>query len=147
MQIKTKYLGNIEITKEDIISFPYGLLGFENHHEFVLLNIPGNNHFKVLQDINQSHLSFLLINPWDFFNNYEMDIPDENLSKIDIDSKLENEIEVYNIVTLGSTFQESTANLLAPIIINLNAKKGKQFILNDSIFTTKHKLFPEGIGE
>ncbi len=147
MLIKTKYLGDMEVSQEDIISFPYGLLGFENHHNFIILDVPGNNHFKFLQDVNHSYLAFLIINPWDFFSDYEIDIPDESLSKIDIDSKQENKIEVYNIVTLGVTFQESTANLLAPIIINSKDKIGKQFVFNDSIYTTKHKLFPEGIGE
>lgn len=147
MLIQTKYLGEIEITQEEIITFPNGLLGFENHQEFVLLNIPGNNNFKFLQDIKHNYLAFLLINPWDFFKEYEIDIPDKNLLKIGIDPKLDNKIEVYSIITLGSTFQESTANLLGPIIINPIDKKGKQYIINDSIYSTKHKLFHEGIGE
>lgn len=147
MLIKTKYLEDVEVFEEDIISFPYGLLGFENHHKFVILDIPGNNHFKLLQDVNHSYLGFLLISPWDFFNDYEMDIPDESLSKIGINPIHDNKIEVYNIVTVSGTFQESTTNLIAPIVINSRDKIGKQFILNDSIYTTKHKLFPEGIGE
>ena len=76
-----------------------------------------------------------------------MDIPDEELAKIDILPNKENNFTLFNIVTLGQTFKESTANLLAPIIINLNNKKGKQFILNDQNYTTKHKLFPQRTGE
>ena len=147
MLIQTKYLGEIKITQDEIISFPYGLLGFENHQDFIILDVHGNSHFKFLQDINHSYLAFLIINPWDFFTGYEIDIPDENLAKIGIYPNEDGELEVYNIVTMGSSFSESTANLLAPIIVNPTDKKGKQFILNDSIYTTKHKLFPEGKGE
>ena len=54
---------------------------------------------------------------------------------------------MLTIVTLHENFKDSTSNLLAPIVINLLGKKGRQIVLNDSIYATKHRLFPEGIGE
>ncbi|HZH60848.1 MAG TPA: flagellar assembly protein FliW, partial [Metabacillus sp.] len=45
--------------------------------------------------------------------------------------------------TLKDPFEESTANLQGPIIINENKKLAKQIIINDSPYTTKHKLFSE----
>ena len=147
MHINTKYLGEIEISQEQILSFPYGLLGFEDNKEFVLLDVPGNDHFKFLQEINTSYISFLLINPWDFFKEYDMEIPDEELEKMGIDPTGDNHMGIYNIVTLGEILHDSTSNLLAPIVINQVDKKGKQFILNDTQYTTKHKLFSEEIGD
>lgn len=144
MKINTKYLGEIDIKEEDIIQFPNGLLGFEDSKEFILLSVPDNPHFKFLQDIKNRYISFLLVNPWDFFKDYDVELPDEELLKIDIDANIENSMEIYTAVTIGQSFQTSTSNLLAPIVINLSAKKGRQFILNDSIYNTKHKLFPEG---
>lgn len=147
MKIKTKYQGQVEITKEDIINFPKGILGFEGHKEFVLLDIEGNPHFKFLQDIYNEYISFLLIEPWDFFKDYDIELPDDKLKKINIDPKKEREMSIYNIVTLGQTLQDSTTNLLAPIVINLEDKEGKQFILGNSPYTTKHKLPVEGEGQ
>lgn len=146
MLINTKYLGETTITKDQILTFPQGLLGFESHHEFVLLSIPDNDHFKFLQDINNTYISFLLINPWDFFDDYEINLPKEELLNIGIKSN-ENKPNIYNIVTLGKIFNESTGNLLAPIVLNLDSKKGKQFVLNDTNYTTKHKLFTKELGE
>lgn len=147
MLIQTKYLGEIQISQDQILSFPKGLLGFEDHHDFVLLNIPDNDHFKFLQDINNIYISFLLINPWDFFDDYEVYIPKEELLKLGINSNDENKPAIYNIVTLGEAFKDSTSNLLAPIVLNATDKIGKQFVLNDTNYTTRHKLFPKGIGE
>ncbi|WFA07924.1 flagellar assembly protein FliW [Tissierella sp. Yu-01] len=147
MNIETKYLGEVEINEEQIISFPNGLLGFENSKEFILLDVPNNPYFKFLQDIHNSYISFLLINPWDFFKDYDVELNDEELLKIDIESDKDNDMAIYSVVTLAQKFKESTSNLLAPIVINLLAKKGRQFILNDSKYTTKHKLYPEGLGE
>lgn len=147
MNIDTKYLGEVEISEEQIIIFPNGLLGFEGSREFVLLDVPDNPTFKFLQDIKNSYISFLLINPWDFFKSYDVELPDEELMKIDIDPKGENNMAIYNVITLGKEFKNSTGNLLAPIVINISNKFGRQFILNDSQYTTRHKLFPEGKGE
>ena len=96
---------------------------------------------------NNTYISFLLINPWDFFDDYEIDLPKEELLKLGIDSSAEKKPAIYNIVTLDKVFKESTSNLLAPIVINLDNKKGKQFVLNDTKYTTKHKLFSKELGE
>lgn len=144
MKIKTKYLGEIEINKEQIINFPKGLLGFEDHKEFVILNIEGNAHFKFLQDIHHEYISFLIVNPWDFYEDYDIELPDDKLINIEIDPKGNTQMAIYNIVTLGNSLQESTCNLLAPIVINLEDKKGKQFVLDNSPYSTKHRLLPEG---
>jgi len=147
MIIQTKYLGELQIDEEQIIHFPKGLLGFENNKDFVLLDVPNNEYFKFLQDINNSYICFLLVNPWDFYDDYEVELSSEDLLKIDVDHYEEEQLLILTIVTLNENFKDSTTNLLAPVAINLFAKKGKQFVLNESVYTTKHRLFPEGIGE
>lgn len=145
MKIQTKYLGQVEIDQDKIISFPKGLLGFDENKDFVLLDVEQGN-FKFLQDIHNSHISFLLINPWDFYSDYQVDLPDQGLKTIYISPDNKTDIAIFTIVTLGKSFKESTTNLLAPIVINLSDKKGKQFILNESKYITKHLLFPEEVG-
>lgn len=144
MKIETKYLGEVEIEDKDIINFPKGLPGFEDNKEFVLLQSDEIIGFKFLQDIKNEHLCFIVVNPWEFIPKYEANIEDERLSKIGIKSIEENLLEVYNIVTISSALEDSTINLLAPIIINIENRKAQQFILNDSNYTTRHKLFEDG---
>lgn len=145
MKINTKYLGQVEINPDQIIHFPKGLLGFENHKEYVVLDLEGNDVFKFLQNIQEEYISFLLVNPWDFFHDYDIELADNKLEKININPREENEFALFSIVSLGESFKESTANLLAPIVINTKDKKGKQFVVHDSAYTTKHPLFPEGV--
>lgn len=147
MIIQTKYLGEVEINQDKIIKFPQGILGFEFHREFIILNILNNDNFKILQDLKNPNIAFFIINPWDFYNDYIVDIADEELGKIGIYPNRENDMLISNIVTLGKIFQESTVNLLAPIVINMANREGRQFILNEVKYTTRHRLFPEGNGE
>ena len=147
MLIQTKYLGELDITDDHILTFPKGLLGFESHNEFVLISIPENDRFIFLQDIHNSYVSFLLITPWDYFKDYEINISNEELLKLGITPNSEDKPTIYNIVTIGKSFNESTTNLLAPIVINLKDKKGKQFVLHDSKYHTKHHLVQKELGE
>lgn len=142
MKIKTKYLDEVEIDKEKIIKFEKGLPGFEDSKEFALLEIEDLIGFKFLQDINNEYLCFTLVNPFKFLDSYEFNIPDEKLKRLDLN--LNDDLLVYNIVTLSNSLEESTVNLLAPIIINLSNMKGEQFILNNDEYKTKHKLFLKG---
>lgn len=144
MDINTKYLGVMDIDAKNIIHFPKGLPGFDNHKEFVIINFNENKHINFLQDINHKDLCFLIISPWDFFNDYEINIPDDNLKTLGIKKDEKDKIAIYNIVTIGKTLEESTCNLIAPIVVNIENMKGKQFILNDAPYETKHKLFKKG---
>lgn len=145
MEINTKYLGKINIDQSSIISFPNGLLGLKDSKNFAIINMEDMPQFRFLQDIENENISFLVINPWEFFPDYDIELPDEKLGNININPKGENLMEIYTIVTLSKEFKKSTSNLLAPVVINVKEKKGKQFVLNNSPYTTKHPLFKEGV--
>ena len=146
MKIETKYFGQIEINENAIITFSSGLLGFADSKEFVLIDMPGNSHFKFLQDIHNSYVSFVMINPWDFFEDYDIELSDIELEKIKIESIKDDKFSVYNVVTLGKTFDVSSANLIAPVVINNSEKLGRQIIVDNSKYNTKHPLMQEGLG-
>ena len=145
MEINTKYLGKVNIDASSILSFPNGLLGLKDSKKFAIINMEDMPQFRFLQDIENENISFLVINPWEFFTDYDIELPDEKLENININPKGENLMEIYTIVTLSKEFKKSTSNLLAPVVINLKEKKGKQFVLNNSPYTTKHPLFKEGV--
>lgn len=145
MKIRTRFLGEVEIKEEEIINFPEGIPGFEESRRFVLLDIPENEVFRVLQDVEDEFVSFVVTDPWSFFEGYDFDIPDEELLKINISK--EEQLSVMNIVTLSDEFENSTVNLLAPVVLNKDDRAGKQYVLSSGKYTTKHPLFTKAEGE
>ena len=138
MKILTKFFGEIEIESEATLAFPEGLLGFEEEKEFVVLPIEGNPVFKVLQSTNTEYVAFVIADPWCFYKEYDIQVPDESLKSIEVQNR--EELSVASIVTLADRLEDSTVNLLAPILVNTEKNLGKQFVLSDGAYHTKHKL-------
>jgi flagellar assembly factor FliW len=50
---------------------------------------------------------------------------------------------VYSIVVVPEDIRKMTANLMAPVVINNRLKLGKQIVLDNNIYKTKHYIFEE----
>lgn len=130
MKIATKFLGEVEITNEDIITFPEGIPGFQDVTKFVLLPLDQDLPLALLQAIENAELSFIVAYPFVFKPNYAFDLSMEDSNVLAADQ--EEDIVTYAIVTLKEKLSDSTMNLLAPVVINMKKKVGKQIILSDS---------------
>lgn len=119
------------------IDFPNGLFGFENCKRFSLSESEYKP-FYWLQSEDDKTLSFLVVDPFIFFNDYELDIDDSSLKSIDIDSP--SDVVVLTIITIPGNGKKLTANLQGPLVINKINNTGMQVILSDPKWTTKHCL-------
>ncbi|MFA1821345.1 flagellar assembly protein FliW [Virgibacillus oceani] len=141
MRIQTKYLGEAKIKSANIITFAAGIPGFNEETEFVLMDIPGNAGFQILQSVTSVNVAFIVTNPHQIYPKYTFELDDNMLETLQI--KNEKEVVVLTIVTIKDPFQESTLNLKAPIIINPVSKKGKQYIINHDEYETKAAMTPQ----
>jgi flagellar assembly factor FliW len=139
MIIKTKYHGPVEITQEEIWSFSNGIPGFPAEKQFILLALPDDNQmFTILQSVKTPELAFVLTNPFMFFHDYEFQLDDASIDWLEISD--EKDVVVYVILNVKEPFEETTANLLAPVVLNQKNRFGKQVILHDTDCKTKHLL-------
>jgi flagellar assembly factor FliW len=141
MLINTKFLGNIEIEEKDIISFEHGLPGFNMLNDFILLPVEGNDALSYMQSLQETNVCFILMNPFLIVEDYEIDISEETVAKLEI-AKPED-ICLHSILTITDNIKDITANLAAPIVINTVNNKAVQEILNDSRYGIKYKLYRE----
>ena len=144
MKIESTRFGTIEITEEDILRFPLGIPGFLNEKEFVLLPHGTDSPFSFLQSVKEPNLSFLLVDPFAFYKDYEF-VLDETLAK-EMELTEDNPPRVWVIATIKENIRDMTVNLLAPIILNTKKREGRQIILEQSPYSIRHKLFTESVG-
>jgi flagellar assembly factor FliW len=143
MKIQTKYLGEVEITTQQIIQFSFGLPGFLDEKEFVLFDIPGNPVFQFLQSVQSKDLAFVVTNPYHFYKAYRFELDETTINALQIES--EKDVMVLTIVTIRDPFDSSTINLKAPLIINQHKLLGKQYILNSDEYDSKAFIQPTSV--
>jgi flagellar assembly factor FliW len=138
VQISTFYHGDVDVEENQFFYFEHGLPGFETIHKYVLLPLEANNSIYQLQCAEDPNLVFLLLNPFVYMPEYEFTLPDSDKAELLIES--EHDVEVWSILTVRDRWESSTINLLAPIVLNRTRGRGKQLILHDTPYRTRHLL-------
>lgn len=139
-KIITSRFGEIEYNNEDVLYFEDGLIGFENFKEFILITHKGNTLFTWLQSKDEGALAFLLCDPFAFYPEYDIEIPDEDEKKLKIQDI--KDILIFTTTSIPKNApRDATINLLAPIIVNIKEKIGRQVILDVSKYNYPTKYF------
>ena len=140
MKVNTKAYGLIEVDDHQKLVFPQGILGFESVKNFVLLDAE-QEPFYWLQSLDEVHIAFILINPFLFRPDYEMNIDNDELLPIGIADP--GKAVIFSIVTIPPDNGPMTANLQGPLIVNRDNRQGIQAVLTDSRWKTKHDIMAE----
>ena len=140
MKVLTKVYGMIEVNEQQKITFPSGLFGFESLKDYVLLDAE-QQPFYWLQSVDEENTAFILIDPFIFRPDYEMDINNEELLPIGITES--EKAVIFSIVTIPPNNGPMTANLQGPLVINRDSRLGIQAVLTDSRWKTKHDIMAE----
>jgi flagellar assembly factor FliW len=138
MRFQTSRFGEIEVADDRLITFPEGILGFPTFHRYALLENAKGGPFRWLQSMDDGSLAFVVADPWVFFSDYRVNARAEDLEPI----KLSN-VEmtgVLVIMTIRRDAGEITANLQGPLVMNAEARLGRQLVLNDPGLTPHHKI-------
>lgn len=139
--ITSNRFGSIEVNEDRIITFKDGVLGFPEMKRFILVDDPNDISlpFKWLISVENPDLAFLVTDPGIFFKDYVFDLPEEDRQKIGATS--EDDVSVISMLTVPADPKKITANLRGPLVINWRTLVGRQIVLKDTQFTTKHYIF------
>lgn len=141
IRVETSRFGEITVEDQDVIELPAGLIGFPELKQYVLLDHDKDSPFKWLQSLSDGGIAFVLINPLLFKPEYTVEVNEAEVLDLGLESEEDAAISV--IVTMPSDPQKMTANLKAPLVFNLQNRKGRQVILNNSEYTTRHNILDE----
>jgi len=140
VKVATKAYGLIDVDERQKIIFPQGLFGFENLKSYLLLDAE-RQPFYWLQSIDMEQVAFVLLSPFLFRPDYELNISNEELAEIGIHSP--EKALVFSIITIPPDGSPMTANLQGPLVINRDTRTGKQAVLSDTRWKTKHDIMAE----
>ena len=139
MTIHTSRFGVISVTNEDVIQFPEGLLGFNELHRFVLLDDPADEIFAWLQSCEDPGIAFPLLEPELFAANYKVQLTKHDMEILGV--KNGEGIRSFSIITIPADPTLMTANLKAPVVINVTNRVARQCVLQDNSLAIREPIF------
>jgi len=140
MRVLTRPYGEIEVDELQRLSLPWGLLGFEDLRDWVLLDA-SQPPFYWLQSLERPEIAFVLIDPLMFRPDYEPGADPAELAGLELASS-EDRL-VFVIVTVPAQSARMTANLQGPIVINRKSRVGRQLVSTDSRWGVRHVIADE----
>jgi len=142
MIIHSQRFGSFEVEDGDAIHFPEGLVGFPDERSFVLLRLREGSRVGWLQSTTNKILAFPVIS----VDALEIDGP----YTIGMTESEDGPFAVMAVVCAPPD-APPTVNLLAPIVVDVTARRGAQiFIANQGFSTTDRLVFrrnPDSGGE
>jgi len=142
MKIETTRFGSVEIDENKVLTFEKGILGFPEDKRYALLPHNENSPFFWLQSLDSPELAFVVINPALIVDDYNFEIPDEMQKQLDL--KESAQAEVLVLVTFrsgnGDKSIRPSANLLGPLVINIENRQACQAVLDPKKYPVRFEF-------
>ncbi|GAA2550141.1 hypothetical protein GCM10010435_20100 [Winogradskya consettensis] len=111
-----------------VIDMAIPMPGFPAHRQFVLVRLNDEGLLYAFTSIDDPELRFLVAPPEPFFPDYAPEIESEVFAALN--TKDPDRLLVMVVITAG--VNETTANLLAPIIVDRDSHRAIQVVLTGS---------------
>ena len=138
MEFHHHHLGTVQYSKDEVLSFPQGLLGYFKYKNYILASHKDFDPFKWMISIDNHEIGFPLVDPLLFCPDYSPNITKRDLNELSAENP--QSLEMYSIVTMNHDPSLASANLSGPVLLNLRKKIGKQLVLLDDRYSTKHRI-------
>lgn len=139
MIISTSRFGKVELKEEDVLTFPEGMLGFADLRKFALLDDPNDEIFAWLQSCEAPQIAFPVLEPELFSANYKVNLTKGDLEALKLSSS--DKARYFSIVTIPDDPTQMTANLKAPVVVNVADRVARQCVLQDNNLAIREPIF------
>jgi len=144
MKIQTSRFGEVEIDENACFEMISPILGYENEKTFTLIVHNETSKFQWLQSVKTPELAFAVTTADAFDIDYSFELPDSAQQSLEIEDA--DDVLALSIVVIPhENPRASTINLLAPLVFNINNRKGAQVILTGSDFKVDYPLFRDEV--
>jgi flagellar assembly factor FliW len=133
-QCLTKYHGEMGYDEHAALHFPRGLFGFEAETRFLPIEQPPLRPLVFLQSLSTPDLCFLCLPVFVVDRQYAVSVEQEDLTAVDLPTDRQPRIGTDVLCLAIVSIQPggpTTANLLAPVLVNLQNSKAIQALSLD----------------
>jgi len=143
VEFLTEQFGKIEYDPSQVIHFPAGLPAFEQERRFVPIERPATAPFVFLQSLSLPELVFITLPALLVDAAYQLNVCAEDIQALglpgDRQPALGADVVCLVVVTVAEA-DAPTANLMAPILINVRTRQALQAIQTETAYSHVHPL-------
>jgi flagellar assembly factor FliW len=143
--METKNFGKISFEAESELVFPNGLPGFDSRKRFVAVTFVESEPLVYLQSLEDPDLCFITMPILAVDPKYRLKVSNEDLDQLQLPKARQPRIgeDVLCLTVLAIRETGPTANLLAPVVVNLRNRKAVQVVTQESGYSHQHVLLPD----
>ncbi|MCB1162117.1 MAG: flagellar assembly protein FliW [Candidatus Krumholzibacteriia bacterium] len=138
MQLTGTRFGAMEYREQDRITLPEGLVGMPNLRQFLIADFEEKVPFRWLQSVDDPSVGFLIAEPALFEPEFSLGLTESDLRGLDVSDP--EELGVFVLCTFRGSWQETTGNLMGPVLVHAGSRRGRQVIVEDSGYSTHEPL-------
>lgn len=134
--VASQRFGVFEVPQDSIFELDPGLVGFPNERRFVVLDSRPGSPFKWMLCVDEPDLAFAVVEPAQFVPGYQAPID----KAVDVLRCSREDVALFVLVTIPARPTEIYANLLAPVVVDLARRRGRQLVLEDPALDPAHRI-------
>lgn len=138
----TIHFGRLEYNSASAITFNDGLPGFEAERQFIVIQRPDHHPLVFLQSLRTPNLCFPALPVRAVDSGYELRVSETDREALGFDGAPSIGENALALALIALHQDDPTANLLAPIVINLSTQLAAQCIDPDMRYSHRYRLLP-----
>jgi flagellar assembly factor FliW len=146
--METKNFGKISFEPESELEFPRGLPGFDSRKRFVAVRFVESDPLVYLQSLEDPGLCFITAPVQTVDPKYRLRVNMDDLQELGLplarQPLIGEDVLALTVVSIRET--GPTANLLAPVVVNLRNRRAVQAVSEVPGYSHQHLIMPEEEG-
>jgi flagellar assembly factor FliW len=136
-RLKQRTVGGEVVDRNDVISFPEGLPGFETSRGFVLLTSPEIEPLQQLQSVVGPEATFIGIDPKRVLSTFRYELSATDRQRL---GASDESVLLWLALIAIEADGTATVNLRAPVVINPENMVGHQVMPYECLYPVRHVL-------
>lgn len=150
LKARTKHFESVDYDESAVLIFPTGLPGFERLTRFLLIEHPVATPLAFLQSLEDQDVCLPSIPVLAVDPDYELALSSDDLEVLGFAGSEAlppgNTLACFAVVSAAPN-GSATANLLAPIVVNLAGRRAVQAVRGDTRYSHQHPIVSAETGE
>jgi len=142
-EVETRFFGCMDCSRAAVLQFPDGIPGFESERQLVAIRQPETAPLVFLQSLTSPDVCFTAVPVQAACPDYQLNMEADDITALDLPAGrtpvIGEDVLCLTLLTISED-GSVTANLLAPIVVNIATSVARQPVLVDTDYSHRHPV-------